>query len=81
MRCRWRCVSGRTVTRPMNAENEACSLVHEREFLPPTLSPLLSVVHKEGTVPALFITKQSLHCNLGGVQLRKLLASAAACFH
>lgn len=44
-------------------------------FPPPphSLSPLPSVVHKEGTVPALFRTKQSLHCNLGGVQLRKLL--------
>lgn len=67
----------------MNTENKACSLVHWREFLPPpfTLSRLQSLMHKEGTVRPLFITKQSLHCNLGGVQLRKLLASAEACFH
>lgn len=75
------------VTIAMNTENEACSLVLWREFLPPapplTLSPcvLPSLVHKGGTVRALFITEQSPHSNLGGVRLRKLLASAEACFH
>lgn len=82
VRCSWRWGGG-TVTIAMNTENEACSLVHWREFLPPpfTLSLLPSLIYKEGTVRPLFITKQSLHCNLGGVQLRKLLASAEACFH
>lgn len=71
------------VTAAMNTENEACSLVHRREFLPPphSLSLRQSHIHKDGTVQPLFITKQCLHCNLGGVQFRKLLASAEACFH